>query len=133
VNILVDTQIVLWVLENNPKLPDGARNLLSNQSHRFFVSSISIWELVIKNAIGKLPLPVSVADLVRNIDQSGFIRLEFHHDHAAHVASLPSIHHDPFDRALLAQASLEPMHLLTHDQALTGYGAMVMFVRNEQT
>ena len=127
-NVLLDTQIVLWVLENNSKLPKAARSILNDLENRLYVSSISIWEMVIKHAIGKLPLPVPVARLSDAINRAGFAHLEFHSSHAAHVATLPLIHHDPFDRALLAQAFIEPMHLLTHDQMLSRYGGTVMLI-----
>jgi PIN domain nuclease of toxin-antitoxin system len=128
VNFLLDTQIILWVLENNAKLSPSARAVLTNSTNRFHVSSISVWELVIKNSIGKLPLPVPLNRLLTKIDESGFARLEFKHEHALHVATLPSIHGDPFDRALVAQAFLEPMHLLTADVPLGAYGGTVTVV-----
>lgn len=127
-NVLLDTQIVLWVLENNSKLPKAARSVLDDLENQLYVSSISIWEIVIKSAIGKLPLPIPVTHLTRAINRAGFEQLEFQFEHAARVATLPLIHHDPFDRALLAQAFIEPMHLLTHDKTLSRYGGTVMLI-----
>lgn len=127
-NVLLDTQIVLWVLENNSKLPKAARSILDNLENQLYVSSISIWEIVIKSAIGKLPLPFPVSQLTRAVNRAGFEQLEFQYEHAAYVATLPLIHHDPFDRALLAQAFTQPMHLLTHDKTLSRYGGTVMLI-----
>ena len=125
--ILLDTQIVLWTLENNPRLSARARTLLTDPEHTFYVSSISVWEIVIKHALGKLPLSITLGELLGFVQASGFQPLEFSGEHAVGVSSLLPLHTDPFDRALLAQAFLEPMHLLTHDKQMVKYGGTVMF------
>jgi PIN domain nuclease of toxin-antitoxin system len=128
VRILLDTQIVLWTLENHPQLSARARTLLTDPEHTFYVSSISVWEIVIKHSLGKLPLKIAISELLGFVQASGFQPLEFSAAHAVQVSSLLPIHADPFDRALLAQAFLEPMHLLTHDEQMVKYGGTVIFV-----
>jgi len=87
---------------------------------------MSLWEIAIKSQLGRLRADV---DEVRSAAlQSGFRPLPFTLDHAAAVARLSHHHRDPFDRALVAQARLEPLHLLTHDQSLAAYGEHVLLV-----
>jgi len=121
VRILLDTHLLLWALAQPSKLPAAARRQID--SAEVFVSAASIWEVSIKSALGKLkadPRAVLAA-----IEPSGFNLLAITGEHAAKVAELPRHHDDPFDRILVAQAAVEPMVLLTNDQALRDYGPIV--------
>jgi PIN domain nuclease of toxin-antitoxin system len=126
VRLLLDTHILLWWLNENPQLPTRADMLISDPNNQVFVSAISVWEISIKAGIGKLE--ADVQDILAAIPNSGFLALPFSLEHAAAVHGLPDLHKDPFDRALLAQAQLEPMHLLTHDSLLAAYGGTVILV-----
>ena len=122
--ILLDTHLLLWALAQPSKLPAAARRQID--SAEVFVSAASIWEVSIKSALGKLkadPRAVLAA-----IEPSGFNLLAITGEHAAKVAELPRHHDDPFDRILVAQAAVEPMVLLTNDQALRDYGPIVTVV-----
>lgn len=124
--LLLDTHILLWWLEDDPLLPARASELIADRRNQVFVSPMSIWEIAIKSELGKLKADgdeVRVASL-----QSGFQPLPFTLEHAAAVARLPHLHRDPFDRALVAQARVEPLHLLTHDGDLAAYGEGVLVV-----
>ena len=90
------------------------------------MSAASIWEAAIKTSVGKLN--VSLDDLVAGIEGSGFVELPISALHASRVATLPWDHRDPFDRLLLAQAMLEPLHLVTADAALKPYSELVMLI-----
>jgi PIN domain nuclease of toxin-antitoxin system len=126
VRLLLDTHILLWWLTDDPLLPRRARVLIADRRNQVFVSPMSVWEIVIKSQLSKLKADV---DEVRTaVLQSGFRPLPFTLEHAAAVARLPQHHRDPFDRALLAQALLEPLNLLTHDQSLAIYGEHVLLV-----
>jgi len=88
-----------------------------------FVSAASIWEISIKAGLGKLK--ADPYEVLAALEPAGFGLLAIVGEHAARVAGLPPIHRDPFDRLLVAQALTEPMHLLTNDPVLEGYGAIV--------
>ena len=119
--ILLDTQILLWALAGDRRLPKEARKVI--EASDVFVSAASIWEVAIKVAIGKLKADAAA---VRDaLEPSGFEELPVTGAHAAHVASLPFHHRDPFDRLLVAQSELEPMMLVTADAQLGVYGGFV--------
>ncbi len=85
-----------------------------------FVSAASIWEVSIKASLGKIQADASL--LLAEIEPAGFTLLPISGEHAVAVGLLPSIHRDPFDRMLVAQARTEPLILLTNDAALAAYG-----------
>lgn len=87
------------------------------------MSAASIWEISIKSAMGKLS--ANPAEVLAAIEPAGFSLLPITGEHAAKLAELPLLHKDPFDRMLIAQASVEPMLLLTNDEVLRGYGSFV--------
>lgn len=120
--LLLDTHVLQWWLQDNRKLSVPARERIVAAS-QVYVSSVSIWEAGIKAAIGKLD--VDLTGLPAAIAASGFLELAISHRHAVKVAQLPSIHRDPFDRMLVAQAMCEPLKLLTADHALAAYSELV--------
>lgn len=124
--LLLDTHILLWWLTDDPLLPPRADVLIADRRNQVFVSPMNLWEIAIKSQLGKLKADV---DEVREAAlHSGFQPLPFTLDHAAAVARLPQHHRDPFDRSLLAQALVEPLSLLTHDEGLAVYGQHVLAV-----
>ena len=125
-NVLLDTHILIWWATNDPQLSSLAREIIEDTNNRIYFSSISVWEVAIKHGKGHMKL--SPALMRRSALAHGFELLVFHDVHALYVSSLPKIHNDPFDRALVAQAFAEPMHLLTHDALMAEYGGTVMLV-----
>lgn len=123
--ILLDTHVYLWWLEDHPRLSTEARALIADATE-VYVSSASIWEASTKAGIGKLDVDVDA--LVAEIARSGFSELPVSARHAAAVHGLSSIHNDPFDRILIAQATCEPLRFLTHDGKLKGYSQLVEIV-----
>lgn len=123
--LLLDTQIYLWWLQDNPRLPFAARRQIMAAAY-VYVSSTSIWEAAIKVAIGKLE--VDMDQLVAEIRNSGFIELSISAKHAAMVARLPHHHRDPFDRLLVAQALCDTMRLLTADRTLAVYSSTIALI-----
>lgn len=126
--LLLDTQIVLWALTGSARLGVAARRLIADPGNDVFVSTASIWEIAIKHALGRGDMPVSSARAVELCAAAGYRELPVSWRHAAVVEILPPLHADPFDRILVAQATAEPMRLLSRDAAVAGYGAMVMAV-----
>lgn len=123
--ILLDTHIFLWVINDDTKLTDKARTIITG-AIEIYVSSASIWEAAIKIKLGKLDAEID--KLVTAITKSGFIELHITANHAATTYSLPDVHRDPFDRLLIAQAINEPLRLITADKLLTKYSDLVEVV-----
>jgi len=120
--ILLDTQIFLWVINDDQRLSKKSRSIILD-AHETYVSSASIWEAAIKIKMGKLN--IQMEKLVNSIKESGFLELAITTTHAAMVASLPDLHRDLFDRILVAQAMSEPLRLLTVDKMLARYSDLV--------
>lgn len=120
--LLLDTHALLWWLLDDAELPASARRLIE-RAETVRVSAASIWEVAIKQRLGKLPeLALAVAELPALMRQSGFVPLPVDERHAAAVASLPLHHRDPFDHLLIAQAQIEQLTLISRDPQLATYG-----------
>lgn len=126
--LLLDTQIVLWALTGSARLGAAARGLIVDPANDIYISTASIWEIAIKHALGRGDMPVSGARVVELCAEAGYRELPVTWRHAAVIEILPPLHADPFDRILVAQATAEPMRLLSRDATVAGYGAMVMTV-----
>jgi PIN domain nuclease of toxin-antitoxin system len=121
--LLLDTHVFLWAVSGSRQLTPKIRAVI-NGADEVFVSAASIWEIAIKVRLGKLQAdPVA---MVGAIEESGFKELPVRAAHAAHVANLPLLHADPFDRLLVAQAVMEPLRLLTADAGLASYSELVV-------
>ena len=116
--ILLDTHLLLWAFAAPERLPIRARKRIDVSE--VFVSAASIWEVSIKASLGKIQADASL--LLAEIEPAGFTLLPISGEHAVAVGLLPTIHRDPFDRMLVAQARTEPLILLTNDAALAAYG-----------
>ena len=121
--LLLDTHVFLWWRENSPSLRTRARRAISG-AELVFVSAASAWEIAIKVAVGKLRVPGPVEAAV---EESGFSKLLVDFPHAAAVAELPHHHGDPFDRMLIAQAQVEGLTVVTHDQRFDPYRVPVLW------
>jgi PIN domain nuclease of toxin-antitoxin system len=121
VRFLLDTHVLIWALDGSKKLPAKARDLLLDATHEHYVSTASVWELVIKVAQGKLLLGRDLDELESGIEAAGFKLLPVHIRHVIAVASLPNHHRDPFDQLLIAQCRVETLRLLTADTQLSSY------------
>jgi PIN domain nuclease of toxin-antitoxin system len=123
VRVLVDTHFLVWWAAGR-KIPQQAASLIQDPANDLYASAASVWEIAIKVGLGRID--VDPAELVRALEAGGFIALPVTTQHAIAVAALPEIHRDPFDRLLVAQSRVENLCLLTQDQVLEGYGAMIM-------
>ncbi len=123
--LLLDTHILLWVMQDAPQLGRAARRLLAD-AEEIHVSSVCLWEAAIKCALGKLKVDLDALD--EHLAQVGFTPLPVTWAHARRLRQLPALHRDPFDRMLVAQALSEPLHLLTGDAALASYSELVIAV-----
>jgi len=120
VRLLLDTHILLWWLSDDRKLAKNARDIIANSSNDVLVSSASVWEIAIKAALGRIEIELD--DLEDAIMRNGFRPLPIGFRHAVTVGRLPAVHRDPFDRMLVAQASVEELRLVSHDRVFERYG-----------
>lgn len=120
--LLLDTHALLWWLLDDPALPAPVRRTIE-KAEVVYASSASVWEIAIKQRLGKLPeLAVSAAELPDLIAQCRFVSLPVTDRHAARVALLPAHHRDPFDHMLIAQAQAESLIIVSRDQRFAAYG-----------
>jgi len=117
-NILLDTHVLLWWLSDDASLGRKARKAIEDVNNLTFVSAASIWEIVIKKALGKLDLPTSFREILA---AESFQTLDITTAHAFQVESLPLHHRDPFDRMLIAQCQVEGLILVTNDPEIRKY------------
>jgi len=124
--LLLDTHLVLWWLNGDPRLPQPVIERVQAPAAEVFVSQASLWEMAIKASIGRLQ--VDLQELERQVPLQGFRWLPISNAHLLAVGDLETdgVHRDPFDRLLVCQSRMEPMLLLTVDTQLRSYGATVI-------
>jgi PIN domain nuclease of toxin-antitoxin system len=118
--LLLDTHVLLWWLADDRKLAKAGREVIANPDNDVHVSSASVWEAAINVALGRLEIELD--DLEDAIVQNGFRPLPIGFRHAVTAGRLPSVHWDPFDRMLVAQASVEELRVVSHDRVFERYG-----------
>ena len=117
---LVDTHALLWFLADDPKLSAAARATMESGESTLLVSAVTVWEITIKAALGKLEAPAGLLD---SLPEQGFDELPVSGRHAWRVGSLPlGAHQDPFDRLLVAHAIEEGLAIISVDAQLDQYG-----------
>ena len=126
--ILLDTHLLVWAMGAPERLPAGLAAMLEDPQNTPWFSVASLWELVIKQALGRPDFHVQPPQLRRALLDGGWQELPIQAHHALAVASLPPLHRDPFDRMLLAQACADGLLLITADQQLAGYPGPVRFM-----
>jgi len=122
VKLLLDTKVVLWWQGDLGKLAERARVTI-RAADEVYISAASAWEAEIKRSLGKLAFPQSFGDI---LVFNNFKELPVTLAHAAASAALPHHHRDPFDRMLIAQASVEGCTLVTADRKLAVYGVALI-------
>jgi PIN domain nuclease of toxin-antitoxin system len=119
VRLLLDTHVLLWWLADDRKLTRAARTIIANPDNEVIVSSASLWEIAIKAALGRIE--VELDDLEPAIARNGFRPLPIGFRHALTAGRLPVVHRDPFDRMLIAQASVDELRVVSHDRVFERY------------
>ncbi len=122
--LLLDSHVLLWWLAGDPLLGPKVRDTVADPQGLVFVSAVSVWEIGIKQALGKLHAPEALSGVIR---EEGFNGLAISVAHAELAAALPRHHRDPFDRMLVAQARIEHLTLVTHDRRLEPYGGDILW------
>lgn len=119
--LLLDTHLLLWAAGEPGRLPAPARALIDDPANELIFSAASLWEIVIKRRLGRDDFRVDPRLLRRGLLDNGYSELPVTSEHAVALDSLPPIHKDPFDRILVAQATVEGMALLTVDPVVARY------------
>lgn len=122
-NLLLDTCVLLWWLSDPEEIAPAAFKAIEAPTNQIYVSAASLWEMSIKQALGKLTLPGSPVEMLGEI---GFDLLPINAEHGWRAGALPPHHRAPFDRMLVAQADCESMVLVTRDPHIPRYGLPVM-------
>ncbi|MCB1865218.1 MAG: type II toxin-antitoxin system VapC family toxin [Chromatiales bacterium] len=127
-NLLLDTHLLLWSAGDPARLSGEARGFIEDESNALHFSAASIWEIVIKNGLGRPDFQVDTGVLRRCLLDNGYAELGVTSAHAIAVGRLAPVHRDPFDRMLVAQAETAGVLLLTSDARLGAYSANVRIV-----
>ena len=121
--ILLDTHVLIWWMSGDEQLGLNAQKHISNTENSIYVSSASVWEMSIKQQLGKLSVPDDIESLVEEL---GFSALAMSLFHGQQAGALPMHHRDPFDRMLIAQAQAEGLQILTKDGHFPAYGVRLI-------
>ena len=127
-DLLIDTQSLIWAANTPGRLTVAARNAIGSGADRRYLSMVCIWEMAIKSGLGKLELPMSLPDFLDTATtQIGMTELPITRAHALLVETLPHHHGDPFDRLLIAQSILEGIPIVSNDSKFREYGIEVIW------
>lgn len=125
---LLDTHLLLWAALDSDRLSPAARAILADHRATLVFSVASLWEVAIEAALGRSDLSVDPDLLRRGLVQAGYEELAVSGQHAVAVVDLPTLHKDPFDRMLVAQARVEGLVLVTSDAAVADYPGNIELV-----
>jgi PIN domain nuclease of toxin-antitoxin system len=126
--ILLDTHLLLWAAGEPRRLSRQTRALLDDPAHELLFSAASLWEVAIKRGLGRKDFTVDARLLRRGLLDNGYGELPISSDHVVATESLPPLHKDPFDRILVAQATIEGVILLTTDSLISKYPGPIRMV-----
>ena len=120
--VLLDTCTFLWIAAGSTELSERARQTFESPDNEVYLSSVSAWEIAVKHALGRLPLPQPPDVYITRLRQDhGIDPLPLDEESALHLTRLPALHRDPFDRMLVCQAIMGAMVVLTPDESINPY------------
>lgn len=120
--LLLDTCTFLWTVAGAVDLSERARELIEDPHNEVFLSAASTWEIAVKHALGRLPLPATPDQFVpQQRERHGIEALPINEESTLHVARLPALHRDPFDRLLVCQAIVHGLVVLGPDPLIAQY------------
>jgi PIN domain nuclease of toxin-antitoxin system len=125
VKLLLDTHLLLWAAGQPKRLSRAARGLIDDPENELFFSAASLWEVAIKRGLDRKDFTVDARLLRRGLLDNGYAELPIFSQHVVATESLPPIHKDPFDRILVAQATVEGITLLTVDPSVAQYAGPI--------
>lgn len=118
---LLDTHVLIWMVEDSPKLPLAIKEVIEHPKNQIAICSISLWEIAIKMNIGKLMLSLSFDELISMLKSGDFDFLQVEDEYLLELSNLPLLHKDPFDRLLISTALVEGATLITVDENIQKY------------
>lgn len=118
---LLDTHVFLWFVAGDNQLPVTVRDKIKDIHHPCFLSAASLWEITIKEQIGKLRLNIPLKELFDYAYRNQIEIIPINFDHLLVLSKLPAHHNDPFDRLIISQAISENLTLITRDKGLKNY------------
>ena len=125
--LLLDTHIFLWFISGDARLPSNWRDSIRDPGHEVYVSVFSLWEAMVKHRLGKLPLPYPPETyLPTQRIRHQMASLPLDEASVCHLATLPSVHRDPFDRMLVCQAIEHVLTMVTVDPIFEAYPAPIL-------
>jgi PIN domain nuclease of toxin-antitoxin system len=124
--LLLDTHVLLWYLNGDSRLPEDKRALIEDPRHSVAVSVASLWEMIIKAALGKLELMDDMPTIEGILRRQGIAILSIQTPHLVRLLDLPLHHRDPFDRLIIAQALTEQMTVLSDDGEFGAYPVVLL-------
>lgn len=127
-HLLLDTHVLLWAAGVPEKFSSQTADLIQDKRNTLLFSAASIWEIVVKRALGRNDFQVEPEILRRGLEENEYHELAITSTHVMGVGHLPLIHKDPFDRILIAQAITEGFLLLTADQTIAKYPGPIRLV-----
>jgi PIN domain nuclease of toxin-antitoxin system len=120
--LLLDTSAFLWFLTSDRRLSGTAADAIRSPENEVWLSSVSLWEILVKYQLGRLPLPGPPSSYIpKQRKRHGIASLALRERAVAHLTKLPAIHRDPFDRMLVCQSLEHNLSLVTSDPALSAY------------
>ena len=125
--LLLDTHVFLWFISGDNRLPDAMRDSIRDLNNEVFLSVVSLWEVIVKHQLGRLPLPQPPeVYLPAQREQHRISSLSLDEASVSQVANLPPIHRDPFDRILICQAMQYGLTIVTVDDVVGKYPVSVL-------
>lgn len=121
---LIDTHALIWFLEDNKKLPQDIKNIISNPDSDIYLSIVCLWEMSIKISLGKLKLSQPLEKLIEILGYQNITILTINPAHVLGVMKLPFEHRDPFDRLMISQCLFEEMTFITNEALFEKYGVI---------
>ena len=126
-NYLLDTHVLLWTMFEPNKLSQFAQEVITDTNKPNFISITSVWEIAIKNRIGKLPLSMGIGGVFNKLEASDTGIIGVDRQHIEVYTALPLLHRDPFDGIIIATAFLQEMTIITTDENIQKYGVLCVW------
>lgn len=126
--LLLDTHILVWAVAESRKISANGRAFLAILQNTLLFSAVNLWEVAIKTALARDEFRFDVGRLLQKLLDNGYAEVAVTGAHAAALAALPPVHKDPFDRMLVAQATVEDLTLITADPIVAGYPGPIRLV-----
>jgi PIN domain nuclease of toxin-antitoxin system len=125
---LVDTNVVIWTLQGSSRVSASARNKLADSKVSLLISTVSVWEIILKAQAGKLHFNAALESVIDQIvHRFSWTLLPLLPSHLADLVALPLLHKDPFDRMLIAQSQSEQLTIITPDQHIRKYDVQTLW------